>query len=115
MRKGLGIGTGGLVPEDNTVKVMKFLGTGNPFPECPKTRSVVIDSEGLNVGPIRTTPVPKMLVFTHVGSHDKKVPVDERTLFCFNRFHGYTPFLGLEYQLASWFQIEKEYSLLIWA
>ena len=83
MRQRLGIGAGGLKPEDNAVKVMQLLSTGYSLPELPKSRAVIRDGEGLHVGPIRTTPVSKMFVFTNVGSHNKMFPIDERTFYLF--------------------------------
>jgi hypothetical protein len=94
---------------------MDLLRPGYPLPEFMETRSVVRKGKTLHVGSIRTAPVPVMFVFAHISGHDKRFSIDYSKLFCFNLLQGYTSFFGLDYQLASWFQIEKEYSLLIWA
>jgi hypothetical protein len=66
------------------------------LPELLETPPVVSESKGFYIGSVWTTPISKMSFFPHISSHNKRFSVDSLKLFWFNRFHGYTPFFGLD-------------------
>jgi hypothetical protein len=65
MHKRFGVRPSGLVPKNNVIEVIEFLGMRYSFPELMKTPAVAQEGKWLNIGIVWTAPVPIMFVFAH--------------------------------------------------